>query len=152
VIIVDYTIISVNNVILVIRRSSAMQELKKIETSKAPKALGPYSQAVYAPPFVFVSGQVGIDPATGKLAEATIRLQIQRVFDNLEAILKESGCSFANVVRYEIFLKDLNDFTIVNEECAKRFMQPILPARQTVQVARLPLDALVEISCIAFRG
>lgn len=126
-----------------------MSDLKKIETSQAPKTIGPYSQAVCAPPFVFVSGQLAIDPATGKMVESGIQAQINRVFDNLEAILKASGCAFENVVRYEIFLKDLNDFAIVNQECAKRFTQPTLPARQTVQVARLPLDALVEISCIA---
>jgi 2-iminobutanoate/2-iminopropanoate deaminase len=126
-----------------------MTNLKKIETSQAPKAIGPYSQAVCAPPFVFVSGQLAIDPTTGKMVEPDIRLQINRVLDNLEAILKASGCSFENVVRYEIFVQDLNDFSTVNQECAKRWTQSVLPARQTVQVARLPLDALVEISCIA---
>lgn len=129
-----------------------MPDMKKIETSQAPKAIGPYSQAVCAPPFVFVSGQIAIDPTTGKMVEPNIQLQINRVLDNLEAVLKASGCSWANVVRYEIFVKDLNDFAIVNQECAKRFIQPTLPARQTVQVARLPLDALVEISCMAIQS
>lgn len=129
-----------------------MSDLKKIETAQAPKAIGPYSQAVCAPPFVFISGQLAIDPATGKLIAGNIQEQISQVFDNLEAILKASGCSFAHVVRYEIFLKDLNDFAVVNQECAKRFNQPTLPARQTVQVARLPLDGLVEISCIAVQS
>lgn len=128
-----------------------MPDLKKIETSEAPKAIGPYSQAIWAPPFVFVSGQIAIDPITGKILESSIELQINRVFDNLEAILKASGCSLENVVRYEIFLKNLNDFAIVNQECAKRFTQQTLPARQTIEVARLPLDALVEISCIAIQ-
>lgn len=126
-----------------------MSTFKKIETPEAPKAIGPYSQAVYAPPFVFVSGQVPIDPLTGKLVEPDIRLQVNRVLDNLEAILKASGCSFKDVVRCDVFVKDLNDFAIINEEYAKRFNQPVPPARQTIQVARLPLDALVEISCIA---
>lgn len=129
-----------------------MPDLKKIETSQAPKSIGPYSQAVCALPFVFVSGQIGIDPTTGKMVESNIEMQINRVFANLEAILKACGCSFENVVRYEIFLKDLNDFAVVNQECAKYFTQPIPPARQTVQVARLPLDALVEISCIAVQS
>ncbi len=128
-----------------------MTDLKKIESSQAPKAIGPYSQAVCAPPFVFVSGQIAIDPKTGQMIEPDIRLQMNRVLDNLEAILKASGCSLENVVRYEIFVKDLNDFSIVNQECAKRLTQPVLPARQTIQVARLPLDALVEISCIALQ-
>jgi 2-iminobutanoate/2-iminopropanoate deaminase len=128
-----------------------MATLKKIETTQAPQAIGPYSQAVCAAPFVFISGQLPIDPTTGKLVEANILLQINRVLDNLEAILQASGCSFQNVVRCDVFVKDLNDFAIINQEYAKRFTQPIPPARQTVQVARLPLDALVEISCIAVR-
>lgn len=126
-----------------------MANFKKIETTQAPQAIGPYSQAVCAAPFVFISGQLPLDPATGKLVEANILLQINRVLDNLEAILQASGCSFQNVVRCDVFVKDLNDFALINQEYAKRFTQPIPPARQTVQVARLPLDALVEISCIA---
>jgi 2-iminobutanoate/2-iminopropanoate deaminase len=128
-----------------------MPALKKIETSQAPQAIGPYSQAVDAHPFIFVSGQLPLDPATGKMVEADIHLQINRVLDNLEAILKASGCSFQHVVRCDVFVKDLNDFATINQEYAKRFTQPVPPARQTVQVARLPLDALVEISCIAVR-
>lgn len=124
---------------------------ERIETKQAPQAIGPYSQAVLAPPFVFVSGQVGIDPATGKLVEPDIFLQINRVLDNLEAILKAAGCTFHNVVRCDVFLKDLNDFSIVNQEYGKRFNQPVPPARQTIQVGKLPLDALVEISCIALK-
>ncbi len=128
-----------------------MSKLEKIETNQAPQARGPYSQAVCAKPFIFVSGQIPIDPATGKLVEADIFLQVNRVLDNLEAILKASGCSFQDVVRCEVFMKDLNDFALVNQEYAKRFTQTALPARQTIQVARLPLDALVEISCIAIQ-
>lgn len=128
-----------------------MFEIEKIETSKAPQAIGPYSQAVRAAPFIFVSGQLPVDPATGKLVEADIVLQINRVLDNLEAILKASGCSFQEVVRCDVFVKDLNDFALVNQEYAKRFTQTVPPARQTIQVARLPLDALVEISCIAIQ-
>lgn len=126
-----------------------MTDIKKIETPEAPKALGPYSQAVCAAPFIFVSGQIAIDPDTGKMIEQDIVLQVNRVLDNLEAILKASSCTFENVVRYEIFLNNLDDFAIVNQECAKRFTQATLPARQTIQVARLPFNALVEISCIA---
>jgi 2-iminobutanoate/2-iminopropanoate deaminase len=126
-----------------------MSTKRKIETSQAPQALGPYSQAVWAPPFLFVSGQLPIDPTTGKLVEATIRSQINQVLNNLEAVLKAAGCTFQQVVRCDLFLKDLNDFSLVNEEYGKRFNQAIPPARQTIQVARLPLDALIEISCIA---
>lgn len=128
-----------------------MAHLEKIETPEAPQAIGPYSQAVRAAPFIFVSGQLPLDPATGKLVEAHIVLQVNRVLDNLEAILKASGCSFQHVVRCDVFVKDLNDFAIVNQEYAKRFTQAVPPARQTIQVARLPLDALVEISCIAIQ-
>lgn len=123
--------------------------IKKIETTQAPKAIGPYSQAVLASPFLFVSGQLPIDPATGKIVGQEIRLQINQVLNNLEAILKAGGCSFQEVVRCDLFLKDLNDFAIVNEEYGKRFAQAVPPARQTIQVTRLPLDALIEISCIA---
>ncbi len=123
--------------------------IKKIETPEAPKAIGPYSQAVWAPPFLFISGQLPIDPATGKLVGSEIRQQIHQVLNNLEAILKASGCSFQEVVRCDLFLKDLNDFALVNEEYGKRLTQAVPPARQTIQVARLPLEALIEISCIA---
>lgn len=129
-----------------------MTAIKKIETLQAPKAIGTYSQGVCAFPLVFVSGQLPIDPVTGKLVESDIRLQINRVLDNIEAILKASNCSLQNVVRCDIFLLDLNDFVMVNQEYSKRFTQPTPPARQTIQVARLPLDALVEISCIAVQS
>lgn len=126
-----------------------MSNLKKIETNDAPQAIGPYSQGVSASPFLFISGQLPIIPSTGKLVESDILKQVNQVLDNLEAILHAGGCSFENVVRCDVFLKDLNDFAVVNQEYGKRFGQPIPPARQTIQVARLPLDALVEISCIA---
>jgi len=126
-----------------------MTRFKKIETDQAPEAIGPYSQAVFAAPFLFVSGQLPIDPETGKMMTGGIAAQVNRVLDNLEAILKMNRCTFQHVVRCDVFVKDLNDFAILNEEYGKRFNQAIPPARQTVQVARLPLDALVEISCIA---
>ena len=122
---------------------------KKIDTSKAPKAIGPYSQAILAGQFLFVSGQLGIDPATGQLVGPDIRLQVIRVLDNLEAILKAGGCSLREVVRCDVFLKNMQDFAIVNEEYAKRFNHPTPPARQTIEVSQLPLNGLVEISCIA---
>lgn len=128
-----------------------MSSKKKIETKEAPEAIGPYSQAIIINEgkLLFVSGQLPVNPETGKIIEGDIRQMTRQVLDNLEAILKSGGSSLAQVVRTEIFLKDLNDFAIVNEEYAQRFKQTVFPARQTIQVARLPLDALIEISCIA---
>lgn len=122
---------------------------KKIETLGAPKAVGPYSQAVVSCGFLFVSGQLPIDPKTGKLVEGNIREMANRVLDNIDAILKEGGIDFSSVVKVEIFLKDLKDFSAVNEEYAKRFLGAVFPARQTIQVAGLPMNAALEISCIA---
>lgn len=126
-----------------------MSEFKKIEGTGIPQAVGPYSQAIASGNLLFISGQIPIDPTTGKLVAAEIRMQTNRVLDNLAAILKAAGCTFKDVVRAEVFLKDLNDFGVLNEEYTKRFTQAVPPVRQTIQVARLPLDALVEISCIA---
>ena len=125
--------------------------MKKIETEKAPKAIGPYSQGVSFQNLLFVSGQLPIDSQTGKLVEGGIRPMTQQVLKNIEAILKEGGSSLQKVVRIDIFLKDLkNDFSPMNEEYAKIFPGPIFPARQTVQVSELPLGSPIEISCIAF--
>jgi 2-iminobutanoate/2-iminopropanoate deaminase len=123
--------------------------IQSIETDLAPQAIGPYSQATLYSSMLFLSGQLPIDPKTGQLIEGDMQKQVNRVLDNLEAILYASNCTFNDVVRADIFLIDLNDFAIVNQEYAKRFNQPIKPARQTIQVARLPLDARIEISCIA---
>lgn len=126
-----------------------MTSLIKIDTQEAPRAIGPYSQAVKTGSHVFVSGQLPIDPLSGKLVEREIRQQTLQVLKNLEAVLKAAGCSLSNVVRTDVFLKDLKDFGVLNEEYAKYFTHETPPARQTIQVAALPLDALVEISCIA---
>ncbi len=123
--------------------------LKKIETQKAPKAIGPYSQAILANNFLFISGQLPLNPTSGTLITGDIRKQVIRILDNLEAILHAANSSFEFVVRVEIFLLDLKNFPAVNEEYAKRFTSSTPPARQTIQVARLPLDAEIEISCIA---
>lgn len=123
--------------------------MDKIETTEAPSAIGPYSQAILAGNFLFISGQLPIDPSTGKLVEATIAKQINQVLDNIAAILKAGGSNWHQVIKCEIFLKDLNDFATVNEEYGKRVNPSTPPARQTIQAAKLPLDALVEISCIA---
>jgi 2-iminobutanoate/2-iminopropanoate deaminase len=122
---------------------------QKIDTKDAPAAIGPYSQAVLAPPFLFVSGQIPIDPKTGALAADTIEDQTQQVLANIEAILKAAGLDFADVVKTEVYLKDMQDFAAMNALYAEAFRGPVLPARQAMQVAKLPRDVRVEISCIA---
>ena len=119
-----------------------------ISTSDAPKAIGPYSPAVRAGQMVFISGQVPIDPATGNLIDGDIAAQTRRVFDNLGALLRAAGLSYANVVRTTVFLADMNDFAAMNQTYATFFSEPY-PARSTVQVSRLPKDARVEIDVIA---
>ncbi|MCF7806068.1 MAG: Rid family detoxifying hydrolase [Simkaniaceae bacterium] len=122
---------------------------QKIETEKAPKAIGPYSQAILAEAhsFLFVSGQLPIDPVTGELI-ADIQKATARVFDNIEAILSEVQLGLDAIIRLEIFMTDLKDFAVVNAECEKRFFAAY-PARQTIEVSALPKGALIEISCIA---
>lgn len=127
--------------------------MEKIETIKAPKAIGPYSQGVSIQSnqkLIFVSGQLPIDPLTGKIIEGGIREMTRQVLSNIEAILEAAGSSLEQVARMDIFLKDLkSDFAPMNEEYAKKIPGPIYPARQTVQVSELPLGAPIEISCIA---
>ena len=119
-----------------------------VSSSSAPQAIGPYSQAIRAGSLVFVSGQIPIDPATGNLIEGDIRAQTHRVFENLGEILKAAGATFDQVVRTTVYLADMNDFAAMNEVYATYFGSPA-PARATVQAARLPRDARVEIDVIA---
>ena len=119
-----------------------------VSSPDAPKAIGPYSQAVRAGQLLFVSGQIPLDPSTGKIVDGDVAAQAHRVFQNLAAVLKAGGRSFADVVRTTVFLADMNDFTAVNEVYGTYFTEPY-PARATVQVARLPKDARVEIDVIA---
>ena len=119
-----------------------------ISSPGAPKAIGPYSQAVRAGQLLFLSGQVALDPATGQMVEGGITEQTRRVFENLGAVLAAGGRSFATVVRTTVFLADMNDFAAMNEVYGQYFKEPY-PARATVQVARLPKDARVEIDLIA---
>jgi len=119
-----------------------------ISSLDAPKAIGPYSQAVRAGQLLFVSGQVPLDPATGQIVSGDIAAQTRRVFDNLGAVLKAGGRSFADVVRTTVFLADMNDFGGMNEVYARYLVDPP-PARATVQVARLPRDVRIEIDAIA---
>ncbi len=119
-----------------------------IATKTAPAAIGPYSQAIEAAGFIFLSGQIPLDPGTGKIVLGDIGAQTDRVLDNIGAVLKAAGCDFAHVVKTTIFLTDLADFQTVNELYAKRFPKNP-PARSTVQVAALPRGANVEIEAVA---
>ncbi len=128
-----------------------MTKLSSISTGSAPKALGPYSQAIEAGQFLYVSGQVPIDPATGQLVEGGIADQTRRALENVGAILKAGGASFQHVVRTTVYLADLGDFAAMNEIYATFFTAP-QPARSTIQAARLPRDARIEVDVIAFLG
>ncbi len=119
-----------------------------VTTASAPQAIGPYSQAVKAGTLLFVSGQIPIDPATGELLQGDVTVQTHRVIQNLSEILKAAGSSLDAVVRTTVYLADLNEFAAMNEVYGTYFSAPA-PARATVQVARLPRDAKVEIDAIA---
>ncbi len=126
--------------------------IKKIESSSAPKAIGPYSQAVRAGDYIFVSGQIPINPANGILVSGGVKEQTMQVLVNIQAILKSEGLSFENVVKTEVYLADLEHFQEMNDTYATFFEPEVKPARVTVQVSRLPKDAMVEISCTAYAG
>lgn len=122
-----------------------------ISTPNAPAAIGPYSQAVKTETFLYTSGQIALDPATGKLVEGGIAEQTRQVLENLKAVLAEAGCGMRDVVKTTVFLKDMSDFAAMNEVYG-RYLAPdgvAAPARSTVEVARLPKDSLVEIEVIA---
>ncbi|HPW66769.1 MAG TPA: RidA family protein [Salinivirgaceae bacterium] len=124
---------------------------KTFHTDDAPKAIGPYSQAVEANGFVFVSGQTPLYPPTGKLVEGGIEAQTEQVMKNIEAILKEAGLTFSNVVKTTCLLSDMDNFAAMNKVYAKYFTSE-MPARAAYGVVKLPVGALVEIECIAVRG
>ncbi len=119
-----------------------------ISTENAPGAIGPYSQAVKAGNMIFCSGQIPIDPATGEFVSSEVAEQTRQVLKNLSAVLRAAGTDLNNVVKTTVFLADMNDFTAMNEIYAE-FFSDNKPARATVQAARLPRDARVEIECIA---
>ena len=129
-------------------REGRLNVRQAISTPSAPKAIGPYSQAIRAGSLLFVSGQVPIDPETGYVVGGDIAVQTHRVFQNIAAILAAAGASFDQVVRTTVFLADMNDFAVMNEVYATYFALPA-PARATVQVSRLPKDAHIEIDVIA---
>jgi 2-iminobutanoate/2-iminopropanoate deaminase len=122
-----------------------------IATPDAPAAIGPYTQAIRTGDFLFTSGQIALDPATGQMSTGDITEQTERVVANLRAVLSASGLSFAHVLKTTVFMKDLRDFAAMNAVYAKAFAAEgnLAPARSTVQVAALPKDALVEIECVA---
>lgn len=120
---------------------------KIISTDRAPKAIGPYSQAVVTDGFAFVSGQIGLQP-NGQMVEGGIREQTHQVLENIKALLAASGSSLRHVVKTTVYLRDMNEFAVMNEVYSEYFNDHP-PARATMEVARLPRDARVEIECIA---
>jgi len=124
---------------------------KIVKTTDAPQAIGPYSQAVEAGGFVFLSGQIPIDPKTGAVIQGDIKMQVKRVLDNARAIIVAAGCTLPRVVKTTIYLKSMDDFAAVNEIYGEYFpVDP--PARATVEVSRLPKDVSVEMDFIASKG
>ena len=121
---------------------------KTVQTEKAPAAIGPYSQAVLTRGFLFCSGQIPIDPATGKMVEGGIEIQTERVLRNLAAVLEEGGASLQSVVKTTVYLADLSDFTAMNGVYGTFFTENP-PARATIEAAKLPAGALVEIDAVA---
>ena len=122
--------------------------LKAVRTDKAPGAIGPYSQGIVASGFLFTAGQIALDPATGQVVEGDVKVQTERVLENLNEVLAAAGCSWRHVVKTTVFLHDMNDFPAVNETYA-RVLGDAKPARSTVQVAGLPRGVRVEIDAIA---
>jgi 2-iminobutanoate/2-iminopropanoate deaminase len=122
-----------------------------IATAQAPKAIGPYSQAVTWNGLAFLSGQIPLDPATGQIVEGDIAVQTERVLENLKAVLEACGSSLAQVLKTTVYLKDMGEFPRMNEVYARYFPESP-PARATVEVARLPRDVRVEIDAIAISG
>ncbi len=121
---------------------------KHVESKRGPAALGPYSPAVWAGKLLYCSGQTPVDPATGKLIDGDVGAQTMRAFDNLELVLQDAGLSMDNVIKCNVYLTNMDDFPAMNEAYSRRFTKPY-PARTTVAVAGLPLNARVEIELVA---
>jgi len=121
--------------------------IKSIHTNNAPEAIGPYSQAIQAGDFVFVSGQIPVDPETGKVADG-IEKQTEQVMENLNAVLKEVGTDFTQAIKCTIYLSSMEDFATINKIYGSYLIEPF-PARATVEVSRLPKDVLIEIDVVA---
>ena len=123
---------------------------KKIETKKAPSAIGPYSQAIEVGDMIYLSGQIPLDPETMELVQGEEN-QIRQVFDNISAICEEVNCSLNNIVKLNVSLQDLSMFSLVNDVMSELFIEPY-PARAALQVARLPLDSLIEVEAIIVKS
>ncbi len=123
---------------------------KLIESKKAPKALGPYSQSIESNGFIFLSGQIGINPEDGKLVNGGISEQTKQIFSNIENILSEADCKLNDIVKVTVFLKNMDDFSLVNSIYSEYFSKPY-PARSAIQVAKLPMDVDIEIESIAVK-
>lgn len=134
----------------ILSKQGRSQMKKEIKTENAPKAIGPYSQAIEADGFIFASGQIAIDPSSGKLMMGTVEEQTRLVLSNLKAVLEAAGSSFDKVVKCTVFLQDMDDFGKMNAIYGE-FFKPPYPARAAVQVARLPKDVKVEIEAIAIK-
>jgi len=133
---------------LLLQSCHSTHRIVALSSDHAPKAIGPYSQAVRAGGMIFTSGQIGLSPVTNALAGDDIASQTRQALDNLKAILTDAGTDMAHVVKATVYLKDLNDYAKVND-IYKDYFPATKPARSAVQVARLPKDALVEIECVA---
>lgn len=123
--------------------------LEEIHTTEAPAAIGPYSQAIKVSDFLFLSGQIGLDPANGEVVPG-IKEQTHRVMKNIQAILQEAGADFSHVVKFTIYLASMEDFSTVNEVYGSYLQKPY-PARATIEVSRLPKDVLIEIDAIVYQ-
>ena len=128
-----------------------MSKIVKVDVQTAPRAVGPYSQAIIASGFVFCSGQIAINPVSGSVVDGGIREQARQVLENLKAVLAGAGVSLDRVIKTEIYLTNIADFTVVNEIYSEYFKTEPLPARVTVEVSKLPKNSLIEISCVAYK-
>lgn len=125
--------------------------MKAVQTNLAPQAIGPYSQAIIAGEFIFCSGQIPINPETGLVVESGIKEQTTQVIKNLQAVLQEAGVNLENIVKTEVYLANMEDFSAMNEVYSENFTTQPYPARATIEVACLPKNVLIEISCIAYK-
>lgn len=137
-------------IFIIAAQMAAQSKIRVVKTYDAPEAIGPYSQAIESNGFIFLSGQIAIDPSSGQMDGKDIETQTRRVFKNIKAVLKSSGTKITNVVKCTVFLTDMNDFAKMNKIYEEEF-EGHKPARSTVQVARLPRDAMIEIECTAVK-